>query len=82
MILIKVDRHGEVQEIMSSEDYWSIIDKLECITEELEASGIFLVNTKSYDRSRVYDFASMENGWECVFILTDGWVNTVSLKNQ
>ena len=80
MILIKTNRHGEVQEIMNSDDYWSIVDRLEYLTEELEAKGIFLIKTKGYGRSRVDEFASTENGWECGFMLADGWIKPGSLK--
>ena len=82
MILVKTTKDGVVSEICNTDDYWSIVKILECLTEELEAQGIFLIKTKGYGRSRVDEFASIKNGWECGFMLAHGWVKKGSLRQD
>lgn len=78
MILIKCDKNG-ISEIGNNDSYFYLLEKLEKITEELESNGIMLVDVEvSGVNSRTHVFASIENGWECVYIIASGYVGNVT----
>lgn len=75
MILVKTTRHGEVTELMNSDNYIEIVNKLQELTDEFEDSGIFLIKRTFNKNSltRTDEFASIENGWEIGLTLADDW---------
>lgn len=83
MILIKCDRHGVVSELADSDIYTQLMETLECLTEELESDGIFLIKeTATKNLGRTLEFASVEHGWECVLILAHGYAKNIGSKND
>lgn len=78
MILIKCDRHGNVYDLEQDKDYTYLVDLVEEMTEELESNGVMLVNTTITDgMSRVDEFASIENGWECAIVIAHSRAKSV-----
>ena len=80
MVLVKTTKDGEVTEVINSDNYVEIVNLLQTLTDELEDSGIFLIKRKFFKNSlcRVDEFATIENGWECGFMLADGWISNLT----
>jgi len=77
MILVKTTKEGVVTEVMNSDNYVDIVNHLEYLIEELEKNRIFHIETKTFKDSlaRIDALATIENGWECGFMLGDGWLH-------
>lgn len=72
MILIKYDRHGNLYDLESTGDYNFLLGRLLSISKELELNGIMLIDTRvSENLTRMDEFASVENGWECVLVIVN-----------
>ena len=83
MIIVKCDKDGSVTNIEESDDYIYLINLLNYIKEELEISGIFLISEENNHRfNKTYQFASVNNGWECAYIMVDSIATGVKLNQN
>jgi hypothetical protein len=83
MIIVKCDKDGSVTNIEESDDYIYLINLLNYIKEELEISGIFLISEDHNHRfNKTYQFASVNNGWECDYIMVDSIATGVKLNQN
>jgi len=78
MILLKYNKNSFVTELAYSDEYSYLVDMLENLTEELESKGIFLIkDITTGNLSRILEFSSIENGWECALMIVHGYVKTL-----
>ncbi len=51
------------------------------IKEELENNDIFLINEETTNgKNKIYEFASVEGGWECAYIIVDKMATKIKFK--
>ena len=80
MFLIKIDKEGNLTKIEENKDYEYLINILNSISEGLESKGIMLINKKTTtDLDVTYEFSSKENGWECVYLISNNLANNIKL---
>ena len=81
MLIVKCNKF-EVEELFTSDDYNYIISEIDSMIIQFESEGIMLIDTTVNEHlSRIYDFASMENGWEFSIVVSHGHIKSLkSLK--
>jgi len=73
MILVKYDKYGSVSTLGESDDYGYLFDLLEVISNEYESIGMMCISKEvRNDLTTVYEFATEEDGWEFVYMITHG----------
>ena len=73
MILLLTNILGESIEIINTSNHYKFIECLNKTVNELEFNGILLVNqTTNY-----YEFATIENGLDCVLFIADDYCKII-----
>lgn len=83
MFLLKCDKNGELNNIKESDVYTHLLKLLTEIKEELENNDIFLINEEiTNGKNKIYEFASVEGGWECAYFIVDKMATKIKIINQ
>ncbi len=83
MFLLKCDKNGELNNIKESDDHAYLLKLLMEIKEELENNDIFLINEETTNgKNKIYEFASVEGGWECAYFIVDKMATKIKILNQ
>ncbi len=81
MFLLKCDKNGDLNNIKESDDHTYLLKLLMEIKEELENNDIFLINEETTNgKNKIYEFASVEGGWECAYIIVDKMATKIKFK--
>ena len=70
MVLVLTNKYGVSFELCSGE-HNKVLDCLNKTINTFENNRVFLVKEDVYS----YEFATIENGWECVLMVADGYAN-------
>ena len=81
MFLLKCDKNGDISSIEENGDQTHLLKLLMEIKEELENNKIFLINEETTDGdNKIYEFASVEGGWECAYVIVDKMATKIKFK--